>query len=243
MTDSGPDKSPFPPPAGTPAADSPLQFIEGELRRPAVSLRYRASLFAVSLATVLLPLIYFALIGFVAWGIYFYATDFTGILDWPVRSPLGIFLKLVLYIFPFFVGFLFIFFLIKPLFAPEPERDEPFALNHADAPQLFALVGWICRSLEAPIPSRIDVSHSVNASAEVRSIFGNDIVLELGLSLAAGMNLSQFAGVIAHEYGHFSQGGAMRARVLIRRINAWFYRVVYERDKWDCVLIALSERE
>jgi hypothetical protein len=68
-------------------------------------------------------------------------------------------------------------------------------------------------------------------------------VLELGLSLAAGMNLSQFAGVIAHEYGHFSQGGAMRARVLIRRINAWFYRVVYERDKWDCALIALSERE
>src|SRR5699024_4661377 len=115
----------------------------------------------------------------------------------------------------------------------------------ADAPQLFALIGWICRSLNAPIPSRIDVDCELNASAGFRggwrSLFGNDIVLTIGLPLVAGLNLSQLTGVIAHEYGHFSQGTAMRANYVIRRINLWFHRVVYERDAWDVSLVAASE--
>src|SRR5207302_1283690 len=93
----------------------------------------------------------------------------------------------------------------------------------------------------------IDLDCRVNAGAGFRSgwrsLFGNDIVLCLGLPLAAGMNLSQLAGVIAHEYGHFSQGTAMRAQYVIRRINLWFYRVVHERDAWDQFLVEASERE
>ena len=47
------------------------------------------------------------------------------------------------------------------------------------------------------------------------------------------MNLREFAGVLAHEFGHFAQGTGMRLTYIIRTINGWFARVVYERDEWD----------
>jgi Peptidase family M48 len=59
------------------------------------------------------------------------------------------------------------------------------------------------------------------------------LVLRIGLPLVAGLNLRQFAGVLAHEFGHFSQGAGMRLAVVIMSINSWFARVVYERDSWD----------
>ena len=64
-------------------------------------------------------------------------------------------------------------------------------------------------------------------------MLGQDLVLTIGLPLAAGLNLRQLAGVLAHEFGHFSQGAAMRFSYIIKTVNAWFARVVYERDAWD----------
>ena len=49
----------------------------------------------------------------------------------------------------------------------------------------------------------------------------------------AGLTVTQFAGVLAHELGHFRQGMGMRLTYLVRRVNAWFARVVHERDVWD----------
>jgi len=62
-------------------------------------------------------------------------------------------------------------------------------------------------------------------------------VLTLGLPLVAGMNARELAGVMAHEFGHFTQGLAMRMTYVIRSINGWFARVVYERDTWDELLV------
>jgi Zn-dependent protease with chaperone function len=39
--------------------------------------------------------------------------------------------------------------------------------------------------------------------------------------------------VLAHEFGHFSQGASMRASYIIRAINHWFARIVYQRDGID----------
>src|SRR5271167_4659079 len=94
------------PPAGTPVGDSPLRFVEGDLRRPGVSLPYRMSLVLVSLATILLAAIYFGLIGLAAYGIYYYATDYTGIMAWEVHNAAQVILKVLLCLVPFLIGFL-----------------------------------------------------------------------------------------------------------------------------------------
>ena len=52
--------------------------------------------------------------------------------------------------------------------------------------------------------------------------------------------MQQFAGVLAHEFGHFTQGWGMRLSYVIRSISLWFTRVVYERDAWDQKLIDWS---
>jgi Zn-dependent protease with chaperone function len=238
---------PFESGAETEPGRSPLQFAEGELTRPKTTWLYRFGLVLVSLGMITLPLIYVGLVVMFGYGVWWYAIHAT-----PARWTEGVSgptlsIVFLFYLGPLFVGTLLTFFLVKPLFAPRREKREAFALNHADAPQLFALLGWICRSLNAPIPSRVDVSCDLNAGAGFRggfkSLFGNDIALTIGLPLVSGLNLSQFAGVIAHEYGHFSQGTAMRAYYLIHRVNAWFYRVVYERDAWDLYLIEQSEED
>jgi hypothetical protein len=42
--------------------------------------------------------------------------------------------------------------------------------------------------------------------------------------------------------GHFSQGRAMSLTFIVRSVNAWFARVVYERDAWDDRLRSTAQR-
>ena len=58
----------------------------------------------------------------------------------------------------------------------------------------------------------------------------------------AGLSVRQFGGVLAHEFGHFSQGAGMRLTFIVRSVNAWFARVVYERDTWDDRLRSSAQR-
>ena len=62
-------------------------------------------------------------------------------------------------------------------------------------------------------------------------VFKKDLVLTIGLPLVAGLSIREFGGVLAHEFGHFAQGGGMRLTALVRFVNGWFARVVYERDE------------
>ncbi len=92
----------------------------------------------------------------------------------------------------------------------------------------------LCDAVHAPRPRRIDVDCQVNASAGFRRgmlsmLLGRDPVLTIGLPFVAGMNARQFAGILAHEFGHFAQGGGIRLIYVIRPISFWFTRVVYER--------------
>ncbi|EEF58085.1 M48 family metallopeptidase [Pedosphaera parvula] len=228
------------------SADSPLNSIEGELLPSRVSFMYQLGLIVVAAAMILLPLSYVCLVGLFGFCVYYYATHFSFLLTHYHGFRIFIF-QVLIYIGPIFSGAVLTFFFIKPIFRRHSTEEKSYSLNVTDAPHLFALIGWICRALNAPIPSRVDVDCSPNASAGFRggwrSLFGNDIILTIGLPLVSGMTQSQLAGVIAHEYGHFSQGVAMRAQFIIVSINAWFYKVVYERDHWDTSLVAMSEDE
>jgi hypothetical protein len=103
----------------------------------------------------------------------------------------------------------------------------------------------VAEAVGSPLPKKIDVDCDLNAAAAyqrgVWSIFlGSDLKLVIGMPLAAGLSLQQFAGVLAHEFGHFSQGAGMRLSYLIRLINHWFARAVYARDSWDEWLVEHS---
>jgi Zn-dependent protease with chaperone function len=157
-------------------------------------------------------------------------------------------LRLAAYLAPIVVGVLMILFMIKPLFARPAREPNPLKLEPNHEPRLFEFVRQLCDAVRAPVPREIRVDCDVNASASFRRglwsmIVGRDLVLTIGMPLAAGLTLREFAGVLAHEFGHFSQGLGMRLSYIIRSVSLWFARVVYERDAWDEWLAEGSEDE
>jgi Zn-dependent protease with chaperone function len=235
-----PSAPPVAPTVASPKSQAILDSFKGEPPPPLpVALHYRLGLFLIALAMILLPLIYISLIVLVAMGLYWHATHSLVVFE-SVRGGRGGLAALLIYVGPLVAGLILIFFMIKPLFAQRPKRADPRRLKRERESLLFAFVARVCEQVGAPTPAEIHVNSEVNASASFRrglwSIFGGDLVLTIGLPLPAGLSVQQFAGVLAHEFGHFAQRAGMRTTYLINSINGWFHQVVYERDAWDVTL-------
>ncbi|HEY2252200.1 MAG TPA: M48 family metallopeptidase, partial [Planctomycetaceae bacterium] len=216
-------------------AGAALEAIHGKIEPVRTSTGYIAGMSLVALVMVLLPLLYLALIGAVAALLWFHATHSHVVFEHVRgRNAKG---ALLVYLGPLAIGGIVLLFMVKPLFAPRRRETEPLTLDPKQEPLLFAFVKKLCAAVHAPAPREIRIDTEVNASAGLRrgfwSLFGHDLTLTIGLPLAAGMSLRQLAGVLAHEFGHFSQGAGMRLTFIIRSISFWFVRVVYERDAWD----------
>jgi Zn-dependent protease with chaperone function len=210
-----------------------LQAFQGDLPRLPVSPLYNLGLTLVAFAMLLLPLIYLGLITGVVYLLYCHATESIELLQGLSGGRVALFA----YLSPMVVGSLLVLFMIKPLFVRRARQIRPSKIERQDEPLLYAFVDKLCNRVGSPMPSEIHLDINVNAAAGFRrgllSIFANDLVLTIGLPLAAGLNLHQFAGILAHEFGHFSQTTGMRITYIIRSINLWFERVVYEEDEWD----------
>ena len=213
--------------------------IVGETRPKPVSLLYKLGLAAVALMMVLLPIIYVGIIVLVAWGVYEHALH-------PRYQLGGGTVALLGYLAPIIVGGVLVFFMIKPLFARRPKNYEPQGVMPGEEPELFRLIYAVCDTVQAPLPARVLVDLQVNAFAGFRrglpDLLRRRLTLSIGLPLVAGLSVRQFGGVLAHEFGHFSQGAAMSLTFIVRNVNAWFARVVYERDTWDDRLRSSAQR-
>ncbi|MEZ0268421.1 MAG: M48 family metallopeptidase [Phycisphaerae bacterium] len=130
-------------------------------------------------------------------------------------------------------------FLVKPVFfRRKPGKDGVIALQPEDEPLLFAFVNKLADATGARRPDLIEIDCEPNAHARLKrtgitGAIGKGLVLRFGLPLVAAMTVRQFAGVLAHELGHFRQTGGMKGSYLIRLQVAFFARVVFERDRLD----------
>ncbi len=216
-----------------------LQALEGQRLPPApITPLYRLGMFLVAFAMLLLPLVYFGLVGAVAYLVYRLPTDPP---EWAQDEYGGVG---GLAIIGAVIGVIFVIFMIKPIFARPEKAPELYKLKPGEAPELEHFVNRVADVVGAPRPREIEVNCDVNAAAGFRrgllSLFGRDLKLIIGLPLMAGMSLRSFGGVLAHEFGHFSQGAGMRLTYIIRVINAWFVRLVYQRDRLDAWLDGLA---
>jgi hypothetical protein len=212
------------------AAASLNAAFTGTFEPTEVSRMYRVGLVLTTFGMALLLAVYVGLILFTSYGVFHHLRYGEHELHTPSGNPVGHFFLAV-------TGAIVVFFLIKPCFAGKPEEPPRYSLTPKSDPALFAFITQICEHVRAPVPSRVDVDCRINASAGFRrgllSMRGDDVVLTIGLPLVAGLNMQEFAGVLAHEFGHFAQGAGMRLTYIIRMTDFWFARVVYERDRWD----------
>ena len=213
--------------------------FEGTIRKRRLPLLYRFAILVATFLLLLLPLVYVGLIAAVAWGVWWHVMNNWGMVTYlPGRATVFL---LLLYIAPPVIGAIAIIFLLKPLVARRKVAYSSDSLDLSREPVLASFIEQICKAVRAPKPRRVDIDMQVNASASFRKgwwsvLRGNDLVLTLGLPMVAGLDASQLAGVIAHEFGHFSQGAGMRLTYVIRSILGWFHRVIHERDRWDLAL-------
>jgi Zn-dependent protease with chaperone function len=229
-----------PPLVTQPDPASPLNAFTADIRRTRLSLLYTIGLAIVAFAMVLLPAVYIVLILLTGWGVLYHLAHNASILTAGSGGGLS---RLILYFGPAATGAILIFFMLKPLWGRRVKPQPPLSLDPDREQLLFAFVERICQLVRAPMPCRIDLDCQVNASASLRRGFwSRDLVLTIGLPLAAGLDMRQFAGVLAHEFGHFTQGAGMRLTYVIRNINFWFARVVFERDEWDMQLERTASR-
>jgi Zn-dependent protease with chaperone function len=224
--------SPLAPSHGFALSGPPFVF-SGRIAPARLSLTYRLGLVVVAVTMLLLPVLYLALIVVTGAAVWWHATANT----WILSGNSAYQVRLVSYATPLVAGLVLMFFMVKPILARARAREQPFPIAAADEPALFAFIDQICRQVGARQPRRVQVACHVNASAGLMDgrlgLLQRDLVLTIGLPLVAGLSARQLAGVLAHEFGHFAQGGGMRLTAIVRSVNAWFARVVYERDAWD----------
>ncbi len=204
-----------------------------------VSLGYRFGLVVVAVTMVLLPLAYFALVGLYGWWVAGRLVDPPS----PERAWAW-----VGYLLLCVAGPVSVLFLVKPWFSRRGRSGEAQLLQPGEAPDLECFVGLLARAVGAPGPREIEFDCSANASAGFRGgwrgMWRQELKLTFGLPLVAGLDIRSFAGVLAHELGHFSQRAGMRLAWLVMAVNQLFGRLVLERDGWDQRLqeAARSER-
>lgn len=227
-----------PPTASEPVAPLPtdariLGALDGKLEPIRVGFFYRIGLLLVAIVMVILPLIYVGLVGGAGYLVYWHATENEFILQGRGNGRW----KVLAYFGPLIVGSILVLFMIKPLFARRRRSAAEVPLTREHQPLLFAFTDKLAEMVGAPRPAEICVNCDPNAYAGLRGgrfgVFGREMKLILGLPLVSSLNVRQLAGVMAHEFGHFAQGTAMRLTHVIRSIDLWFARVVYERDAWD----------
>lgn len=220
---------------GTPvvlSVDNLDRFFAGRLSVTPPRPRYQFSLMAVAAVLIALPLAYVSLV--VAVGTFAVWHAFNGL---PPFDLLRLSDFLFSYAVPVAAAGLVFIALVKPLFAREPAALRPVCLNRKNEPLFFAFVDKICDTVGAPRPARIQVDGDVNASAAfapgIAAFLRRELVLTVGTPLFAGLNTRQLAGVLAHEFGHFSQRAGMGATYIIYGVSLWLYRCVNHRDAWD----------
>jgi len=222
-----------------PSTAKPVDILEGLdhlFPKRQMSKRYFLTNLIVAMLMLVFPACYAALVGLAAYSVVHFVLAIENFTTY--YWALG----LVLYTCPILVSTGFLILLLKPLWARPAKKAKQRVLKPSDAPMLFKFVNRIACTVGAPLPKAIHVSLEPNASAhihgQIRGIINRELVLTIGLPLISNMKMNQLAGVFAHELGHFSQGGAMRLRLLISTVQNWFAKIVVERDAFDETIIA-----
>lgn len=205
-------------------------------------LKYKISLSLVILATLVGPLIYFGILYATTSGLWWYFTEGRHHIFGSLRPNIWILIFTVLV--PAFVGTILILFLLYPLW-PSGRSPKPFQLDRKKNAHFYRAIDSLAKSIGVPAPKYIELIPEPNAAAGptkgLISLAKGELKLVLGLTLIGGSNLQQLMGIIAHEFGHFSQKYAMFSYHVINRVNRWMGECAFGQDEWHERLERWSE--
>ncbi|MVZ65195.1 M48 family metalloprotease [Sphingobacterium sp. DK4209] len=142
------------------------------------------------------------------------------------------------------VSALFIFvFLFKFIFSFQRlDTSHLVKIDNNQEPTLFTLIEEIASAVETQMPKKVFLSSEINASVFYNSSFWSMFFpvrknLIIGLGLVNSTTYQELKGILAHEFGHFSQR-SMRVGSYVYHVNQAIYNMLYRNES----LNSLSER-
>jgi Zn-dependent protease with chaperone function len=217
------------------------KLLSGEFVQEKVSTNYRYSLLLAILVSLIAPIVYLSTV----FALLYLAIFYGHFLAENLGNASGIFLKILAVIVPYFIITVLILFLLRPLFSNYPKANY-FEMKRTDGAALFNLIDVMCDKMSVPFPDQICLDTNVNASAGAMfgytSLRKKKLRLTIGLPLLLGLNVREFSGILAHEFGHFAQSSAMKTYYIVNTINNWFFQRAYVPDSWDERLEEWSEK-
>lgn len=136
------------------------------------------------------------------------------------------------------VGVFTIVFMIKFLF--KKSNTDYSNLTEIDIdrePELQKMIADLVEQTKTKFPKRIYVSPEVNASVFYESSFWSMFLpvrknLHIGLGLVNTTTVSELKGILAHEFGHFSQR-SMKIGSYVHNVNKIIHNILYDNEDYD----------
>ena len=207
------------------------------IKPTALTNAYRKSFAVAAVTSLVAPLLYAGLILLVSWSLLWYFFSGHGLLmgDVEWHGKFMLFLWVLSWVVPAVAGSVLILFLLYPLW-PQGKQPKPHVLDRKKYARFYQLIDKMTKSIGVPAPQYIEVIADMNAAAGpvhgMASLAKGELKLIIGMALVMGTNVQQFMGVLAHEFGHFSQRSSMMAYIWINTVNHWLWQCGYGQDVW-----------
>lgn len=204
---------------------------EDVIRKHSISVLFRIALFI---------LVYIGLIAlgvFLLWIAYRFAV--WGFLHLTAISSI----RLILILIGVMIGgigfsVMFSIYLVKFIFSKTQNVNANRRLvTETECPALFNAIREVASATQCPMPKKVYLSPDVNACVFYDTSFWSIFFpvkknLEIGLGLFTSTNTSELKGILAHEFGHFSQK-SMKIGSSVYITNTVLYNLAFQEDKWD----------
>jgi len=157
---------------------------------------------------------------------------------WVLTSGSAILSSPLFYWLALIGGVVILYCLLKPLIEPRRRVVELYPLTPDQERLLADFVSRVCECIDAAPPGRIQLECSVRCLAESR----RGVTLTLGLPLVASLSVEQLAGLVAGQMAQHRRGAGCKTANLVRGINGWLWRSMYEDGRFDAWLARVAGR-
>jgi hypothetical protein len=209
--------------------------FQDKMTPPHVSLLRKIGIIFVLLVLLVLPSFYIVALGGLGYLMYWLATS-------PQVQQLP---PAVFWIAEVVVGLLLLC-LLKPLIEPRRWVLATYPVTAEKQELLVDFVSKICQQIDAPLPAVIQTECSVRLDAEQRrammGLVNRGVVLTVGLPMMAALSVEELAGLVANEMAQFRRHAGSGPTNLIRAINGWLWRSIYDNGRFDAWLARVAER-
>lgn len=136
------------------------------------------------------------------------------------------------------LGLLVLFFLLKFLIkSHKNDLSQLIEIRKVDEPKLFEFIEGIVSQVGTKFPKKIYLTGDVNASVFYDSSFWSMFLpieknLQIGLGMVNSVTKSEFAAILSHEFGHFSQK-TMKIGSYVYHVNQVIFNLLYDNESYN----------